>query len=596
MKAIPQVQLKTAYIPFAGGLDTETPTIAVEPGKLVDAINVYQGVNGGYITMPGYTKFDGRVDNAVAVAPTGTGSTLGGIFWKDKVYTFRTAANGLSAKMFVSSTSGWAEVALGRELAFTSGGTYIPADGDVIVGETSGATATVTRVVLEGGDWDAGDGSGRFIFSSQTGTFVTETLKIGTSLNVASVAGNSSEIVLAPGGRFEIIVANFTGSSSTERLYGCDGKNRGWEFDGTVFVPINTGMSADTPQHVFVISGHLVFSFAGSMQNSATGDPYRWTPYLGAAEIGVGDDITGFIAMPSSNSTPVTAVLSRNSIHLLYGSSRDDWEMVSFKQDAGALPWSAQFIGERYILDTRGVSSVTATDAYGNFVLSTLSLNVRRWLDGRANTLTDSCIMRGRGLYCLFFASGEALFCTVSAGNDGPVISAFIPASFPDPIMWVSSRESASGDERIFFGGASGNVYEFGVGTSFAGTNISWNIKTHFSFFKSPITKKRYRSCSVDFAGSGFADFSYQYGLSERGEVEVLSGLVEKTVSLEPTYFDECFFDECHFDGSSTGSVYFDCSGVGYAVSFEFSGDSATSYQLEFDGVTALYSLLKEKR
>lgn len=49
------------YVPLMGGLDLQTPPISVEAGKLREAVNVYESVNGGYTTLKGYERFDGGV-------------------------------------------------------------------------------------------------------------------------------------------------------------------------------------------------------------------------------------------------------------------------------------------------------------------------------------------------------------------------------------------------------------------------------------------------------------------------------------------------------------------------------------------------------
>ncbi|MGK7534763.1 hypothetical protein, partial [Salmonella enterica] len=73
----------------------------------------------------------------------------------------------------------------------------------------------------------------------------------------------------------------------------CDGVNKAFEFDGTNYIPIRTGMATDTPLHVIVHRFYLMLSFRGSVQVSAIGAPYSWTVVLGAAEIATGDDVTG---------------------------------------------------------------------------------------------------------------------------------------------------------------------------------------------------------------------------------------------------------------------------------------------------------------
>ena len=57
---LPQVPLRTGYIEFSGGMDTETPAIATRPGSVEDSCNVYQGARGGYVVTKGCERFDGR--------------------------------------------------------------------------------------------------------------------------------------------------------------------------------------------------------------------------------------------------------------------------------------------------------------------------------------------------------------------------------------------------------------------------------------------------------------------------------------------------------------------------------------------------------
>lgn len=689
--SLPRVPVRTGYVPLIGGLDTETPAIAVEPGKVSDSINVYQHVNGGYRTIEGWEPFDGQVspdeaiysilevtglsgvsagdtvtdgaetalvvkvleDSLVLTMATGyftpgnllvgatvvgtftdpqtdygeddlalaaeyyalamaayralisdipgTGATLGGKYFNGVLYAFRNHTDGLSAKLWKSTSAGWVNVPLGRELAFTSGGTVEPLAGQTITGSASGATAVLTRVVLESGDWSAGDAAGRFIFASQTGTFASENINIGASLNVATIAGNSSAITLQPSGSYKIIKANFTGSTTTERLYGCDGVNRGFEFDGTVFVPINTGMATDAPECVAEFVNHLMFSFDGSVQNSATGDPYSWIPYLGAAEIAVGDPVTNFVVQPGSESSPVLSITSKNSVHMMYGTSRDNWQLVPFKYEAGALKRSAQLIGQTFFLDTRGISTLGATDTYGNFAMSDMSSIIKTWLAAKVGLFTDSCVIRNKNLYCLFFSDGSGLFCTVTVNKNGsPVLGAMMPVLFPDPVVWAESSETSTGEEVVFFGCASGKIYKWGVGMSFAGESIHWGFTTHYVNFKSSYVsatmQKRFRLLTVEMSGDGYSEFSFSYSVGYGDQGYSQPTPVAARVAFDPSLFDDSYFDECFFDGTTLSPSRFDICGNAQNIAFNFFGSSYLSRPVIINGLNVLYSLTRETR
>lgn len=82
-------------------------------------------------------------------------------------------------------------------IPFTSGGTTEIKAGDVIVGATSGATATVAKVLLYSGSWSGGDAAGFFIIErdSLTGTFQSENVDVGSNSNLATVSANVTHSV-----------------------------------------------------------------------------------------------------------------------------------------------------------------------------------------------------------------------------------------------------------------------------------------------------------------------------------------------------------------------------------------------------------------
>ncbi len=80
-----------------------------------------------------------------------------------------------------------------KKLAFTSGGTYVIVVGDTIV---QGAThAKVEEVVVSSGSWAGGDAAGDLYLSDQVGNFAAGNIDIGSHINVATIAGNSTDTV-----------------------------------------------------------------------------------------------------------------------------------------------------------------------------------------------------------------------------------------------------------------------------------------------------------------------------------------------------------------------------------------------------------------
>lgn len=79
-------------------------------------------------------------------------------------------------------------------LAYTSGGTYEVAPGDVIVGASSGASAMVADAGLSSGTWAGGDAAGTFVLVNQVGTFELEDLNVLSNSNVATIGADSSPV------------------------------------------------------------------------------------------------------------------------------------------------------------------------------------------------------------------------------------------------------------------------------------------------------------------------------------------------------------------------------------------------------------------
>lgn len=543
-----------------------------------------------------YKNLAADVYRADITAIPGSGNILGVVSYDDVQYAFRNNAGGAAVDMYKSSAAGWVQVALGRELSFTSGGTVGVAEGNEIEGETSGAKATVTRVVHESGTFAGGDAAGRIIFASQTGTFESETIKVGTDLNIATIAADSSAITFAvPTGRFEFSIINFGGSANTNRLYGCDGKNRGFEFDGTVFVPIDTGMTTDRPEHVWGHRNHLFFSFLGSVQHSSIGFPYMWSALTGASELAMGDTVTGFMQAPGASDSAALAIFTRNSIGILYGTSSADWNLSHYKKsEAGAIAHTIQQIGNILMLDDRGLVSLATSQVYGNFADSILSNKVKSWL--RTRTATASCILRDRNQYCLFFSDGNGLYVTI----DNKKIKGMMPVVFDHVVKCIDSYENSSGNEEVYFGDEDGYVYQMEKGTSFDGGAIEAYITLALNHSKTPTTIKRYRKATLEISGTGYYEFQFSYDLDYSSTETEQPGSTLKAISLTASRWDgvDVAWDSASFiwDGASLSPSYLDMGGTGVNVSLKIQSNGDYFNQTTITSAIIQYAMLREKR
>jgi hypothetical protein len=456
-------------------------------------------------------------------APAGSGRIRGVHIYKGDAYCIRDNAAGTAGVLYKATTSGWTAQSLGRELAFTSGGTTEIEVGDEITGATSSATATITRVVLTSGDWADGDAAGYLYFASQTGTFQAENLDVGASTNLATIAGDSSAITLPAGGRYEFINHNFFGASNLERMYGAGGVGPAFEYDGTVFVPIHpVGLSdaVNKPTHIYEHKKQLFLGFAGgSVQHSGLVDPCVITAITGASEIGIGDDVKGFVEHGGA-----LVIMARNSFSVLYGNDVDDFTLVPMNKSAGGIEWTLQKMMRPIYQDDRGLRDILTTSAFGDFKAGAVSYAVDRLFEAKKKAGTKpraSVRVRGKDQYRLFWDDGTGL--TTYLGRKYPE---HVPFDLGITVNVACSGEDDDGNEIILIGDDDGMVYQLDAGTSFDGEAVDAYLRLPFNHVGSPTQNKRWHKATLEVDASPSvtlgitADFDYasaeQPGVAEQ--------------------------------------------------------------------------------
>lgn len=513
-------------------------------------------------------------------APTGSGDSLGGIRFGGITYTWRNNAGGTAVDVWKSSATGWQAVTLYNEVSFTLGGTATPADGATLT--QGGVTATVKRVVLEGGAW-SGTAAGRFIVTNPAGgNFAAgaATLTGGATVTLSAI---QTAITLLPDGVYEFIVENFGGGVNTNRIYGCDGVNRGFEFDGDTIVPINTGMTLDAPSHVHAIQQQLVFSFVGSVQHAAPGTPYIWSAIVGAAELGMGDTVNGFATQPGTSTLGAMAIFTRNKISVLYGTGVANWQLSKYRDEIGAYTHSIQDVGYTMFLDDQGITNLQTSQNFGNFSHEALSARIKSWVNGKRTKITASCVCRNKSQYRLFFSDNYALFTTFS----GKKIVGMMPQKLKHAATWAWSSEESDGSEVIYFGATNGMVYQMEKGTSFDGDPISHSIKLAWSFLGTPGLIKRFHDAAIEIAGGGYAEFSFGYKLGYAKTTIAQPVAQTEAVSFSLAVWDEpgvTWDSGITWDGTTLAPSLLGMGGEGENVSLIFSGSSDYHESIRFSG------------
>lgn len=541
-------------------------------------------------TAAQYTALASDVYRTDIQAVPGSGPVRGLVHFGGSLYAWRDNTAGTQMVLHRATPTGWSAVALGWQLAFDAGAIAIE-EGDVVTGATSGATATVARLLLRDGTLTAGNAAGTLVFLSGTGTFTAgENLLVSAAI-VAKATGAQSAITLLPGGRVQTVTGNFGGLYAT-RVYGCDNVNQGFEFDGTVYAPIRTGMPVDTPNNVAVHSNHLFFSFAGSLQFSSIGEPYRWSPIFGAGEIAMKADITALLPVQGSDQSPALVVYSRNETNILYGTSGEDFRLVNHSSSMGGNRYSAQRLDTGYVLDDRGIVSLSTTDKFGNFDAATLTYNIRPVLQSRRTTATAAGVNRERSQYRLFFADGYGLYMTVVNGQ----LLGTMPVQFPHPVQCWCEGEATDGVEQGYFGSTNGMVYRMDSGPSFDGAPIESALMLAYHSLKSPRIRKRYRRASAEITAASYAElnFTYEvgYGLTDNEQP-----MPEQYASrFSSAYWDSMTWDAFTWDGRTLAPTELEMTGTGENVALIFYGNESFINEFTLNSVIIHFSMRRGLR
>ncbi|SKB32373.1 hypothetical protein [Sphingopyxis flava] len=397
-------------------------------------------------------------------------------------YAIRDNVGATQGKLYKATASGWTVLTLGYRLTFTTGLLEI-VEGETLTGGTSGATVRVDRLVKNEGDWGT-DAAGYIIATLLTGTLEVEALKRGgdTVATLTAIA----PVTLPPGGKYRTIGHNFYGSADRYAIYAASGVGPAFEFDGTVLTPIDTGMDDDRPVRVFEIAQHLGLVFrGGSVQISSIGEPLLWDAVQDASEIGFGTEVTDVV---QANETAVV-LFGQQKIGILTGRDSDTFQLEELTEEAGSEPDTAQRVGQTIYIDRRGMRSLTATQAFGNFKTGTLSLLIEPYFRSKRRsgaTTVLSYVSRTKSQYRLIWSDGTGL----SVYMGGKVPEAIPFALGMQPYVAVTT-ELDDGTEGIFVGAEDGYVYRIDSGTSQDGEPIKGFVMTPFNGLGAPLQDDR---------------------------------------------------------------------------------------------------------
>jgi hypothetical protein len=516
----------------------------------------------------------------------GSGPIRGVWVYNDTVYAFRDTTDGTAGAMWRATTAGWAQFAFGTEIQFTAG-TGLISPGDTIGNAASPtATATVVAVLLRTGAF-SGTAVGTLVIAPTGGTFAAGPIFKGAT-QVATAATGATAITRRPGGRGEFFNYNFTGSTYATKMYGADGVNLAFEFDGTNYIPIRTGMVADTPRHVIAHKGYLFLSFLAGLQYSSISNPYSWTVALGAGEISTSKPITGFLPQGGNAAGSSLAIFTDERTFILYGTSSADFRMVSSIFDVGYLPYTLQQVSNNaYGMTSRGIQALITTLDYGDFDYASVSHMIQPLITRKRGLECASTALRNKNQYRVFFSDGTA----VTVGLTGDKQSGILPLNYNRPVLCIISAPLSNGTEVTFFGSDDGYIYQDNIGTSQDGAAIEAWARLPFNNLKSPRIRKRYRRAIFEVVTEGYSSVNISYDLGYANPaVAQAAPQADRALAGGGGFWDQFTWDRFNWDTQYVANPVLSIDGTEKNLGLLFYSNRAQDQAHTLQGVTLIYT------
>ena len=518
------------------------------------------------------------------------GAVLNGQFGR---YAFRDSTDGAQCLMYKATPAGWELIEFTIRVEFYDGGPVQLEEGTYI--DYIGFPYLIQRVIHQSGSWAANTAAGWIVLrhpsggNNGSGAFVhllSPYTHGSTTFKTKKYAG---KIQQRPGGRYQFVQHNFSGRYTSSRVYGCDGANHLFEFDGDVFAPIPTlsGESLyggatgtiilpgdDRPSHVMPHQEHLFVAIGSSILASGPGVPYMFNAIAGGFEGATGDIVTGLQVLPGEQGSGSMAVMGRNQTKVLYGTALagpEPFDLVPFETKTGAIAGTLQTIDRVYYVDDRGIIDLKTAQDYGNFAAATITRFIQPLMDLKRGRAVCSAVNRSKNQYRVFFVDGTGLFITLDNGK----LKGIGPVAFPHQFTCAWSGEDESGAEHTFVGGRDGFVYEMECGTSFDGAAIDFELMLAWNAIGSPRFLKTIHGSCVEFSeDTDHVEITVAARMGPEltaSPAEEVSHISEAEVDAQWDHFQ---WDSFWYDGELLSPMELDVRGTAERIQLYFKGSS----------------------
>jgi len=462
---------------------------------------------------------------------------------------------------------------------------FVKGDSISASGASSG-TGTIVSFVEWGGGWDEAlpvdQVTGYIVVEISIGSFL-DTATI-TSINgtIATQSGDSSIVGMNSGGIVENFRFNYYSNLDREAIYGCDGFNYAFEFDGTDFIPIiqEPGiMDGLFPTHIANKDERLWLSFPGGVFVCSAGPTAGLLNHVlifsafYSTEWNSGEKINKLHMGQNS----VLIVVGAKSLWVLSGNGPDSeaigvtpWSFRRYKSTIGGMENTIAGQDDMVFINGTVLSSLSTSQAFGDFFNQPIAPQIQPYLDRRVQSSTANLICKKKAQYRLFFESGDFL----SVSFDGLKVSACMPGRYPVKILCTWSAIDDDGIEYIYGGGADGNVWKIDSGGTFGEEEIAGAFRIPYFHCGSPRHWKRFPWFSFQMASplllSNQSSVSYNCSFSN-GSFELPKGVTSEDVKLEGgggLYDDDFQYGEFVYSAQPITELEDFLDGVGTNISF----------------------------
>lgn len=516
-----------------------------------------------------------------------------------------------------SSSAGWTTsgITMCWYVYFDAGGPgALPAEGTTINGATTGASGVVHRVVEHGGSTAGSDAYGYIVLRTLTGSFVNnEALRVGVTA-FALAASNAARFAFPPGGTYRFLNHNFYGGAATYRTYGVNGVGPAFEIDenhrvSPLLLPVAAAEDQPPSNVPYLIAEHRNYLFlafpGGSLVHTVVGDPLVVNGFLGAAEFGIGAEMTGI----HSEAGNVLVITTEKFTRGLYGKDTSDWDMQPIGKKIGGKANAVQQLDTVYTLDDLGITSLARVQAFGNFTGTTVSQLVQPIVQRMRTHITDSTVVRSSNQFRVCFDDGGVLVMYVKAPGESITARGFEFGflSYPFAINRIYNSEDETDKERTYFvtddDDGLGYVFEDQIGTSFDGAEIASYLRLAFNHVGSPAFRKKFRRLDVELSTTRqivlriVQDLSYGSQENSSGQTDIVSNDIDQTeVFGGGGFWDSMNWDEFEWDGQNVSNARAPLSGSGENIGFVIFNQSALANPFILQGLTIHQDLRRLQR